>query len=106
MKIETLKELILNELPKCSTIEEFSQRVLWIIDLYEKDLIDKKSEVPFNIGTENKFVNNLTLEGSERQSSCSKCGLKFIDELGRPISMCYSCPDMNCPCGLGSPSYS
>ena len=32
---------------------------------------------------------------------CSKCGLRFADFLGRPISLGYVCGRAGCPCGLG-----
>lgn len=34
----------------------------------------------------------------EYKKECSQCGIKFGDG---PIG--YSCPQKNCPCGLGSP---
>ena len=34
-------------------------------------------------------------------SGCSKCGLKFTDPLGRPVTLGYVCHQPGCPTGLG-----
>lgn len=33
---------------------------------------------------------------------CPKCGLSFVDPLGRPVSLGYVCGQTGCPTGMGS----
>jgi hypothetical protein len=37
-------------------------------------------------------------------TSCPKCGLQFVDAMGRPISMGYVCGNPGCPTGMGGPT--
>lgn len=34
-------------------------------------------------------------------NACPKCGLLFVDALGRPVTLGYVCSTAGCPTGLG-----
>jgi transposase-like protein len=56
------------------------------------------SNIPINLPEINKtYTEN---DNSSFKSSCSKCGMKFTDSLGRPIPLGFSCQDLNCPSKL------
>lgn len=34
-------------------------------------------------------------------SRCPRCGISFVDPLGRPVTMGFACPSILCPSGFG-----
>ena len=73
-----------------------------LADFNLEKIMNKENEIIDLLRQINKKLDGTALLPAHKSNtSCSKCGLKFTDSMGRPITMMYVCGSPDCPCGLG-----